>query len=246
MDKSLIIITKADKGGAIIIADVDDYVQETNQQLGNKEFYKKITIGSTEINQMKLNRTISEVKSSHLLNEKLQKAKTPQFKMLPKVHKEGNPVRPVIGLIDCHTTKISKYIDATCKRTQVICQRLHKFYMENQQCGKSFWQRHPCNHRCTFPIYKYSKQRRNRSYETTLKRKNIRVRIVLIFLHLVLTLNNFVFSRQNYLQIKGCTVGTKCVSSYANIFMCMFQERYIYPLIEKIFNFNLPFIDDIL
>ena len=87
MDKSLIIITKADKGGAVIIADVDDYVQETNQQLGNKEFYKKITIGSTEINQMKLNRTISEVKSSHLLNEKLQKAKTPQFKMLPKVHK---------------------------------------------------------------------------------------------------------------------------------------------------------------
>ena len=92
MDKSLIIITKADKGGAVIIADVDDYVQETNQQLGNKEFYKKITIGSTEINQMKLNRTISEVKSSHLLNEKLQKAKTPQFKMLHKVHKEGNPV----------------------------------------------------------------------------------------------------------------------------------------------------------
>ena len=133
-----------------------------------------------------------------------------------------------------------------CKRTQVICQRLYKFYMDNQQCGKRFWQQHPCNHRYMFPIYKYSKQGRNLSCETTLKRKNIGVRIVLIFLHLVLTLNNFLFNSQNYLQIKGCTMGTKCASSYANIFMCMFQERYIYPLIEKIFNFDLRFIDDIL
>ena len=75
LDKSLIIVTKADKGGAVIIADVDDYVQEANQQLGNKEFHKKITIGSTEINQMKVTRTISEVKSSLLLNEKIAKSK---------------------------------------------------------------------------------------------------------------------------------------------------------------------------
>ena len=34
------IITKADKGGAVVIAGVDDYVQEANQQLDNKDFYK--------------------------------------------------------------------------------------------------------------------------------------------------------------------------------------------------------------
>ena len=34
------IVTKADKGGAVIIVDVDDYVQEANQQLDNKDFYK--------------------------------------------------------------------------------------------------------------------------------------------------------------------------------------------------------------
>ena len=33
-------------------------------------------------------------------------AKTSQFKMLPKVHKEGNPGKPVVSSIDCHTTKI--------------------------------------------------------------------------------------------------------------------------------------------
>ena len=36
--------------------------------------------------------------------------------------------------------------------------------------------------------------------ETTLKRKNIGTRIISTFLRLVLTLNNFVFNSQNYLQ----------------------------------------------
>ena len=46
-----------DKGGAIVIVDVDDYVQEANRQLDNKEFLKKLTIDTTEINQIKVNRT---------------------------------------------------------------------------------------------------------------------------------------------------------------------------------------------
>ena len=88
-----IIITKADKGGAVVIVDVDDYIQEANRQLDNKEFYKKLTIDTTEINRIKVNRTINELKSSHLLNEKIEndllssEAKTPQFKMLPKFTK---------------------------------------------------------------------------------------------------------------------------------------------------------------
>ena len=73
----------------------------------------------------------------------------------------------------------------------------------------------------------------------------IGTRIISTFLRLVLTLNNFFFNSQNYLQIKGCVMGTKCAPSYANIFMGMFEERYIYPLLEKISNFYLRFIDDI-
>ena len=93
-----VIITKAVKGGAVVVVDVDDYVQEANRQLDNKEFYKKLTIDTTEINRIKVNRTINELKSSHLLNEKItndllsSEAKTPQFKMLPKVHKKGTLV----------------------------------------------------------------------------------------------------------------------------------------------------------
>ena len=207
-----IIIATADKGGAVVIVDVGDYVQEANRQLDSKEFYKNLTIDTTELNRIKVNRTINELKSSHLLNEQIandllsSEAKTSQFKMLPKVHKEGNPGRPVVSSIDCHTTKISKYID----------NQLQPHVKELKSDIKG-----------------------TEAVEATLKRKNIGTRIISAFLRLVLTLNNFVFNSQNYLQIKGCAMSTKCARSYANIFMCMFEERYIYPLIEKISNFYL-------
>ena len=37
-ERDVIIVTKTDEGGAVVMADVDDYVQEANQQLHNKEF----------------------------------------------------------------------------------------------------------------------------------------------------------------------------------------------------------------
>ena len=83
--------------------------------------------------------------------------------------------------------------------------------------------------------------------ETILERKSIGTRIISTFLPLVLTLNNFVFNSLvgNYLQIKSWAMGTKCAPSYANVFIDLFEERYIYPLIEKISKIYLRFIDDI-
>ena len=250
-----IIITKADKGGAVVIVDVDDYIQEVNRQLKNKEFYKKLTIGTTEINRIKVNRTINELKSSYLLNEKIandllsSEAKTPQFKMLPKVHKEGNPGRQVVNSIDCHTTNISKYID---NQLQPHVKELKSYVKDSTDFIRKIdsMEKIPDNSiLVTMDVRSLYTNIPNKegieSVETTLKRKNIGTRIISTFLRLVLTLNNFVFNSQNYIQIKGCAMGTKCAPSYANIFMGMFEERYIYPLIEKISNFYVRFIDDI-
>ena len=37
-----IIITKADKGGAVVIVDVKDYIKEAERQLNNTENYRKL------------------------------------------------------------------------------------------------------------------------------------------------------------------------------------------------------------
>ena len=43
-----IVITKADKGGATVIVNVKDYVQEANRQLQDAQYYRKLNYNPTE------------------------------------------------------------------------------------------------------------------------------------------------------------------------------------------------------
>lgn len=69
--------------------------------------------------------------------------------------------------------------------------------------------------------------------------------VILTFLTLVLTLNNFVFNGLHYLQIKGCAMGTKCAPNYANLFMGNFEANHIYSRIRNKSILYLRYIDDI-
>ena len=62
-------------------------------------------------------------------------------------------------------------------------------------------------------------------------RSSISIPISITFLRLILTLNNFVFNGVNYLQTKGCPMGTKCAASYTNLSMGYFEEHFVYRLI---------------
>ena len=44
-------------------------------------------------------------------NLKNTNVKTPHFYITPKVHKKDMPGRPVVSSIDCHTSKLSKFVD---------------------------------------------------------------------------------------------------------------------------------------
>ena len=46
--------------------------------------------------------------------------------------------------------------------------------------------------------------------------KSVAKKVIITFLALILTLNNFMFNCKNYLQIRGSSIGTACAPSYAN------------------------------
>ena len=79
----------------------------------------------------------------------------------------------------------------------------------------------------------------------TWSKPDVNIKVVLTFLKIILTLSNFAFNGMNYLHKKDCAMGTKCASSHANIFMGWFEEKFIFPLLTKLSNFYLRFIDDI-
>ena len=179
---------------------------------------------------------MNEPKSSHLLDEKFandllsSEVKTPKFKMLPKVYKDGNPGRPVVSSIDCHTTKISKYINYQLQ-PHVKELKLHVKDSTDFIWKTNSMQNIPDSSiLVSMDVRSWYTNIPNKkiiqAVETMLKRKNIGARIISTFIHLVLTLNNFIFNCQNYLQIKGCAMGTKCAPR--NLRVCSKKDTYIF------------------
>ena len=59
----------------------------------------------SEINNLKNENPLTLKTANSLLEEKIE---TPEFHLLPKIHKANNPGRPVISSVNCHTSRISE------------------------------------------------------------------------------------------------------------------------------------------
>ena len=253
-----IIITKADKGGAVVIVDVKDYIKEAERQLNNTENYRKLQEDPTATNMKLVNDTIERFKKQKLINEKVAEGlkrndpKTAKFYLRPKIHKEGNPGRPVVKSVNCHTANISKYVDyhlqpivkeipSYVKDTQDFLKKLEKVKdipLESLLVTfdvKSLYTNIPNNEGIKAVKESYEKY----------KEKTVSTKVIITFLSLILALNNFVFNCTHYLQTMGCAMGTICAPSYANIVMANFEAKHIYPYIKEKSLLYLRYIDDI-
>ena len=116
-DGNNVIITKADKGGAIVITDVEHYVKEAEHQLNNKDVHKKHKHDTTKIHTRLVNVTKIHFNNDELITENtvevlhVQQPETPKLYTLPKIYKTVKPGRRVISSKNCHTSTISKYVD---------------------------------------------------------------------------------------------------------------------------------------
>ena len=185
-------------------------------------------------------------------NLKTTNAKTPDFYITPKVHKKDVPGWPVVSSIDCHTSKLSKFVDhylqTHTKSLPCYIEDATDFInkLENVKDTskdsilvtldvKALYTNIP-NHEGIEAV----KETLNNH-----AKKPIATRVIIKFLYLILTLNNFVFNGINYIQMKGCAMGTICAPAYANIFMGKFQKLHIFPYLRNFSTFYCRFIDDI-
>ena len=117
-----IIIKPADKGGSIVIMNKADYIQEAHRQLFNPEHYKPLTSDPTTIYNKYIHHHIDQAWRLGIITDTTKESlqtknpRTSTFYMLPKIHKPGNPGRPIVNSIGSITEKISAFVDSHLKQ----------------------------------------------------------------------------------------------------------------------------------
>ena len=181
-----------------------------------------------------------------------QNPRTSRFYTKPKIHKEGIPGRPVISWVNCHSSKISEYVDY---HLQPIVREIPPYNVDTSDFLrklKSITKVSENSYLETLDVKSLYTSIPNSegikavkiSHESFTK-KTIATKVTTTFLALILTLNNFILNSENFLQTKGCALVTVCALSYANIFIDHFERKYIYPLTEGKSLTNFRYIDDI-
>ena len=94
-----------------------DYVKEFERQLSNTKHYRHLEHDPTIENSSTVNKVITRFRNDRLICSnvsvglKVKSPRTPHFYIQPKIHKERNPGRPIVSSLNCHTSKISEYVD---------------------------------------------------------------------------------------------------------------------------------------
>ena len=203
------IITKADKGGAVVILDIKDYIDEANGQLNENNNYEQLDFDPTELHTEKTKSEINNLKNGNLLTLKTanslleEKIKTPEFQLLPKaklIHKPNNPGRPVISSVNCQTSRISEFVDyylqPEAKENKSYVKDTTDFIKKIETIDHfsddSYLVSLDVRSLYTNILHKEGiqavKQKLNKS------KPSISIKVILNFLKLILTLNNFVFN----------------------------------------------------
>ena len=118
-DKSRIILT-TDKGVALVIMDKADYNKKAEELL-NTETYKKIPEDPTNKQKNRLINILKNIKAEGGLNEETYRrlyptgAVSPKFYGLPKVHKPGIPLRPIVSSTGTATYNTAKELSRILK-----------------------------------------------------------------------------------------------------------------------------------
>ena len=97
--------------------DVTNYIEKAGRQWNNKEHYHQLSKDQTAENNETVDNVIERFQKENLITKSVAEGlkttlpRTPRFYIQPKIHKQGNPGRPVISSVNCHTSNISKYVD---------------------------------------------------------------------------------------------------------------------------------------
>ena len=115
-----LVICKPDKGRGVVILDRNTYVEKMNLILNDFQSFEKQTFLQFPKHTLNLedkaNRLIKKLKENNCISEREYKSlyvvgSSPGVMYgLPKIHKENNPMRPVVSSINTPFYKLAKFL----------------------------------------------------------------------------------------------------------------------------------------
>ena len=244
-------ISSADKGGAVVVQDVQDYEVEALRQLNNKDHYRILTSDPTKSITEQSNSLIGQLGDLEVIDENCTRwghtdpasVRTQTFYHLPKIHKskERPPGRPIVSGVSGPTEKISKLIDhflqPIVKKLPAYLKDTTHFLQTIEDWNKEFGPFPSDTLFVTIDVVGlYTNIPHNEAKdavkEAMLKNPDIipdklTTDLMGEMMHHVLSNNVFTFNDTLYLQTFGTAMGTPMAPTIANLFMGQLEHRLI-------------------
>ncbi len=263
-DKS-IIITKADKGNAVVIQDLSDYTAKVNLLLTTDNKFNKLNDDPTLKREATLQRKLYYLHKTKKAFSKIEYkriypsgSKAGIIYGLPKIHKEDAPLRPIISSIGTYNYHLAKYLveilnpltddfPLILKDSFDFINRVSQLDHDENQTIASFdvvslFTNIPVNETIEIILDKcYDKKSTNKNdtYHG-LERKDLKALLEICTKH-----SHFQFQGDYYEQCDGVSMGSPLGPLFANMFMGTFEDKHMEELTKLGVEKWLRYVDDI-
>ena len=166
--------------------------------------------------------------------------KPSRFYILPKIHKPGNPERPIVSSCVSPTQGISHFVDY---HLASLVQKVPSYIRDTADFLKKLQSIIDLSSETllvTLDVKSlYTNIPHSEGIEACRAALNTRqvlqppTKYLIHLIKLILTKNSFIFEGEHYLQIHGTAMGTRMALSYVNIFMCDLVRRILNQVDNK-------------
>ena len=212
------------------------YVDECNRQLNDVKFYRKQDEDITNQIQQRVTVYVKRMLKNGYIDEKTKQyliqtdVKPGRFYILPKIHKTGNPGRPIVSSNSHPTERISQFVD---HHINPLVSSLDSHIKDTTDFLNKLSNLGTLPSNAMLVTLDVSSLYTNiphnegidacRHFLDTRTDKHVPTETLCDLLRMILTMNNFTFNQEHYLQVHGTAMGTKMAPSFANLFLGIFE-----------------------